>query len=361
MIVLFTGGGTAGHILPNVPLIERLAAEGHSVHYAGSGVAMERDLLAALPLTYHVLPTGKLRRYFSLQNVRDAWRVLQGIVAGVLLVRRLRPDVVFSKGGFVSVPAVLGAWLCKVPVIAHESDRSPGLANRIAHRVATRICTSFPETHFGRPDDPRVVFTGLPVRAALLAGDAARGRALLGFGEAGRRVLLVMGGSQGSAALNAFVRALLPALDEAGFDVAHLCGRGALQPALEGHAGYRQFEFLGEPLGDVLAAADVVLTRAGATTLYELFALRKPALLVPLTRAQSRGDQIENAAWARERGLAEMLEEADLTPQAALAALARLLADVPGIVARQAAAFPPRDAVAELVALITAVGARGGR
>ena len=125
MIVLFTGGGTAGHILPNVPLIERLAAEGHSVHYAGSGVAMERDLLAALPLTYHVLPTGKLRRYFSLQNVRDAWRVLQGIFAGVQLVRRLRPDVVFSKGGFVSVPAVLGAWLCKVPVIAHESDRSP--------------------------------------------------------------------------------------------------------------------------------------------------------------------------------------------------------------------------------------------
>ncbi len=361
MIVLFTGGGTAGHILPNVPLIERLAGEGHAVHYAGSGVAMERELLGALPLTYHALPTGKLRRYFSLENLRDAWRVVQGVIAGVRLVRRLRPDVVFSKGGFVSVPAVLGAWLCGVPIIAHESDRSPGLANRIAHRVATRICTSFPETTFGRADDPRVVFTGLPVREALLQGDAARGRALLGFTDPARRLLLVMGGSQGSAKLNGFVRDLLPRLDATSFDVVHLCGRGALQSGLESRAGYRQFEFLGEPLGDVLAAADVVLTRAGATTLYELFALRKPALLVPLTRAQSRGDQIENAAWARARGLADVLEEAELTPDAALAAVAGLLADVPALVARQAEAFPRRDAVAVLAALITEVGARGNR
>ena len=364
MIVMFTGGGTAGHILPNLPLIERSIARGHTVHYAGSGAAMERDLLDALPLVYHVLPTGKLRRYFSWQNLRDAFRVVQGVFAGVALVRRVRPSVLFSKGGFVSVPAVLGAWLCQVPIIAHESDLSPGLANRIAHRVASRICTSFPETHFGAPDDPRLVFTGLPLRDALLNGDAVHGAAFLQFSSvrptaALRQILLVMGGSQGSSVINALLRHMLPALGQAGFDVVHLCGRGALDPALNDRPGYRQFEFLDAPMGDVLAAASVVLSRAGATTLYELFALRKPTVLVPLTRAQSRGDQIENAAWAAQRGLAAVLPEEQLVADAdaaerVLSALRAVLADSAGYVARQSESFPRRDTVAQLVALIEA-------
>ncbi len=364
MIVMFTGGGTAGHILPNLPLIERLVARGHTVHYAGSGAAMERELLDAMPLVYHVLPTGKLRRYFSWQNLRDVVRVLQGVFAGVALVRRVRPNVLFSKGGFVSVPAVLGAWLCRVPIIAHESDLSPGLANRIAHRVASRICTSFPQTHFGAPDDARLTFTGLPVRDALLSGNSARGAAFLQF-SAGlathtpRQVLLVMGGSQGSSVINGLVRRMLPALDEAGFDVVHLCGRGALDPALVDLPGYRQYEFLSTQMGDVLAAASVVLSRAGATTLYELFAVRKPTLLVPLTRAQSRGDQIENAAWAEQRGLAAVLTEEQLTEDAdpaarILSTLRRLLADSADYAAHQSEAFPRRDTVAELVTLIEA-------
>ena len=324
---------------------------------------MAAELLQGLPLVYHVLPTGKLRRYFSWQNLRDALRVVHGVFAGVALVRRLRPNVLFSKGGFVSVPAVLGAWLCRVPIIAHESDLSPGLANRIAHRFATRICTSFPETHFGAANDARVTFTGLPVRDALLHGDAVRGESLLQLSSAGlqdapRPLLLVMGGSQGSAVLNALVRRMLPLLAEAQFDVVHLCGRGALAPELSGQAGYRQYEFLGAEMGDVLAAASVVLARAGATTLYELFALRKPTLLVPLTRAQSRGDQIENAAWAAHRGLAVVLTEAQLVAANAtervLRTLQSLLADSAGYVERQSQAFPRRDSVAELVALIEA-------
>ena len=364
MIVMFTGGGTAGHILPNLPLIERLVARGHTVHYAGSGAVMERELLDAMPLVYHVLPTGKLRRYFSWQNLRDVVRVLQGVFAGVALVRRVRPNVLFSKGGFVSVPAVLGAWLCRVPIIAHESDLSPGLANRIAHRVASRICTSFPQTHFGAPDDARLTFTGLPVRDALMSGDAVRGAAFLQFSQARatqvpRQVLLVMGGSQGSSVINRLVRQMLPALDEAGFDVVHLCGRGALDPALVDRPGYRQYEFLSAQMGDVLAAASVVLSRAGATTLYELFALRKPTLLVPLTRAQSRGDQIENAAWAAQRGLAMVMSEEQLAADDNAAArvqdaLRALLADAAGYATRQSAAFPRRDTVGELVALIEA-------
>lgn len=369
MLVLFTGGGTAGHVLPNVPLIEALAARGHEVHYAGSGAAMERQLLAPLPVTYHVLSTGKLRRYLSLENLRDVWCVVIGIVEGVALVRRLRPAVVFSKGGFVSVPAVLGAALCGVPVIAHESDLSPGLANRIANRVARIVCTTFPETTFamkggkrrGKKDDPRVRFTGLPLRSALAEGDARRGRLFLGLAADDAAhdktpVLLIMGGSQGSVRLNHFVRSELTGL-MAEYCVVHLCGRGNCDDSLQDLPRYRQYEFLGAELGDVLAAADVVISRAGATALYELLALRKAVLLVPLTRAQSRGDQIENAQWAVQRGFCRMLEEGNLSLPAVRAELAALQAGRNELQSHLAANFSAGDATSKIVALIEEVAA----
>ena len=357
MIVLFTGGGTAGHILPNVPVIERLAAAGHEVHYAGSGAALERQLLGALPLQYHVLATGKLRRYLSWENLRDVGRVVRGVIQGYALVRHLRPAVVFSKGGFVSVPAVLGAALCGVPVIAHESDLSPGLANRIANRVARIVCTTFPDTHFGKLGDTRIHFTGLPVRKALTDGNGARGRQWLGIEPADAvPILLVMGGSQGSVRINAFVRGALTAL-AARYFVVHLCGRANLDANVEGHPRYRQFEFLEAPLGDVVAAAHCVISRAGATTLYELLALRKSVLLVPLTLAQSRGDQLENARWAVAHGYCRLLEEADLSLPRATEELAALSADAAGLTDRLERTFATGDATTRIAALIEEVGA----
>ena len=356
MIVLFTGGGTAGHILPNVPLIERLAGAGHELHYAGSGAPLERQLLANLPVEYHVLATGKLRRYLSFENLLDVWRVARGIVQGVALVRRLRPDVVFSKGGFVSVPAVLGAALCRVPVIAHESDLSPGLANRLAHRVARIVCTTFPDTRFGRPGDTRIRYTGLPIRAALTLGDAGRGRRWLGLAQSDATpVLLVTGGSQGSARLNAFVRGELAGLTARHF-VVHLCGRGNLDADLDRASRYRQYEFLEAALGDVLAAADCVVSRAGATALYELLALRKRVLLVPLTLAQSRGDQLENARWAVANGFARMVQESELSLPRVERELEALDAQRTALRQRLDSSFTIGDATGRIVALIEAVG-----
>jgi UDP-N-acetylglucosamine--N-acetylmuramyl-(pentapeptide) pyrophosphoryl-undecaprenol N-acetylglucosamine transferase len=352
VIVLVTGGGSAGHVLPNLPVIERLLARGHRVHYAGSGAELERRLLAGLDIDYHVLPTGKLRRYLSLDNVRDAGRVVRGVVGALSLVRRLRPDVLFSKGGFVSVPPVLAAALCRVPVITHESDLTPGLANRIALRVAVVACCTFAETELpaGRA---RKVHTGIPLRPALLAGDAARGRAFTGTAP-GRPLLVVMGGSLGARRLNEFVRANLPRL-LAGYDVVHLCGAGNVDAAAA-RPGYVQHAFLDAPLGDVLAAAAAVVSRAGATALYELLALGKPTLLVPLPRSASRGDQLENARWALRHGAAAVLEESALSPDAVLSALAGLRADG-GLAARMRAVVPPGDAAARIVDLIEARGA----
>jgi UDP-N-acetylglucosamine--N-acetylmuramyl-(pentapeptide) pyrophosphoryl-undecaprenol N-acetylglucosamine transferase len=344
--ILFTGGGTAGHVTPNLALMARLTEAGWEVHYAGSHDGMERELVAPTGVPYHALPTGKLRRYPSLENLADAFRVLGGVVAGWRLCGRLRPDVVFSKGGFVSVPAVLGAALRGVPVIAHESDRTPGLATRLVARFVRGVCTNFPDT---RVAGARAVwYTGTPLRAELAAGD--RNRGLVRAGLPGTRpVLLVVGGSLGSRFLNGCVRAALGALLER-FEVLHVCGRGQVDPVAT-RDGYVQFEFVGEDWGDLLAAADLVVSRAGANGLLELVTLRKPALLVPLGTAASRGDQLENAAWAEERGLARVVTEAELDGPRLVAELDALAAAAPAL-AERLAAFPVPDAERAILARI---------
>lgn len=320
--VLFTGGGTAGHVTPTLALIERLREAGWEVHYAGSRAGIERSIIEPLGVPYHALPTGKLRRYLSFENLLDAFRVLAGIVAGWRLARRILPDVVFSKGGFVSVPVVLGARLAGIPVLAHESDCSPGLATRLVARRVAAVCTNFPDTRVAGAR--RVIYTGTPLRPGLLEGSRQRG--LTHAGLNGRRpVLLVVGGSLGSQALNACVRAALSRLLDH-YEVMHVCGRGNVSAADE-TAGYAQFEFVAEPYRDLLAAADLVLSRAGANVLLELIQARKPTLLVPLGTAASRGDQVENAHWAVARGLARQVLEADLDAERLLEELAALASE----------------------------------
>lgn len=304
--VLCTGGGSAGHVIPLTPVIDALLAAGHDVSFIGSKSGLEADLLAGMPIAYHGISVGKLRRYPSVQNGLDVFRVIAGIVQAWGLLRDIRPDVVCSKGGYVSVPVVVAAWLLRIPVLAHESDLTPGLANRLAMKVASTVCVSFAETTlsgFGG----RVQHTGSPVRAELLRGNAAAGRAQLGVQSL--PILVITGGSLGAAKLNALVEAALPRLVER-YYVVHVTGVG--KGNVFDHARYRQFEYVADGWGDLLAAADLVVTRAGATTLFELLALAKPNLLIPLPADQSRGDQLENAALAESKGFSLVRQEYSL-------------------------------------------------
>ncbi len=346
--VLLTGGGTAGHVTPNLALLPALRARGFQPEYMGDARGIERRLAEEAGLRFHGIPTGKLRRYFSLQNFLDPLRIVLGIVRATWRIARLRPVAVFSKGGFVGVPVVIGAWLNRVPVVVHESDLTPGLANRLSFPFARRICLSFPETEALLPGRD-VVYTGTPVRQLLLDGDRARGLERFGL-DPGRHTLLVFGGSQGAQAINEQVRALLPALS-GDLQVLHVCGAGHLDAELEGRANYRQYEYLGDDFGDAFACADVVLSRAGANSLAELIALRKPAIVVPLPTAASRGDQIDNARVFAERGYGRVLPQSEMTPESLAREIQRVLAGAEGFVAAMNSA-ESHDPVERIVDLI---------
>lgn len=314
--IIFTGGGTAGHVTPNIALIEPLLREGWEVHYIGSENGMERGLIAALSgVTYHGISTGKLRRYFSWQNFIDPFRVIKGYFQARKLIREIQPSVIFSKGGFVSVPVVLGAG--KVPVVAHESDYSPGLSNRIATRFTDKVCLSFEDT-LQHVSKGKGIFTGTPIRPALYDGDRERALAFTGLtGE--KPVLLVMGGSLGAQKLNELVRAALPQLCER-YDIIHLCGKGKNDCDCVA-CGYHQYEYIDKELPDLFALSDVVLSRAGANSVFELLALNKPSVLVPLTSASSRGDQLLNANYMEKKGYAKVVDQNTATTDSLVAAI----------------------------------------
>lgn len=306
MKIVFTGGGTAGHVIPNIALIKRLQAEGWDVSYIGSENGMERGMIEALPgVAYYGIPCGKLRRYFSVENFKDPFRVLKGIRQARALLKTLKPDVVFSKGGFVSVPVVMAAGRAHIHVVAHESDYTPGLANRIAERFVDTVCVTFEDTmrcvRHGTP-----VFTGTPIRPELYEG--SRERALAFTGLSGEKpVLLVEGGSSGAAALNELLRGALDRLLPV-YDIVHLCGRGKRDDSIQ-RDGYVQYEFISEQMADLLTLADIVLSRAGANAVFEFLALTKPAVLVPLPLSASRGDQILNAKYFEKKGYAIMVDQ----------------------------------------------------
>ena len=320
--IVLTGGGTAGHVTPHLSLIPLLREAGYEIDYIGTEQGIERGMIEKLPgVRYHVVQSGKLRRYFSWQNFSDPFRVLHGAATSVRLMRKLKPDVCFSKGGFVSVPVVFGAWLMGVPAVCHESDLTPGLANRICARFARRVATTFPEC--AQALGPKATNTGTPLRPELFRGSRAAGLALAGF--AGQKpVLLMTGGSLGAQSVNQCLREALPALLP-DMDVLHLCGRGNLDESLLGLDGYCQKEFLSDEMPDALAAADIVLSRAGSNSLCELLALHKPMLLVPYPLGASRGDQIQNAESYRKQGLARVLPQEQMNAKTLSTALHELL------------------------------------
>ena len=310
--IVLTGGGTAGHVTPNIALIEPLKAKGYEIVYIGSRDGIEKKLITELGIEYHGVSTGKFRRYFDPKNLTDPFRVNRGIAEAKKLLKEIKPDVVFSKGGFVAVPVVVAASSLKIPIVCHESDITPGLANRLTLSSATKICCNFPETLSLLPPNKAVV-TGSPIRAELFSG--SREKALEFTGLKGEKpVLLVMGGSLGSVAVNTALRGALPQLLPV-FDIVHLCGKGKKDDTLEGKPGYVQYEYIYGELPDLLALSSLCLSRAGANAICELLALRKPALLIPLSAKVSRGDQILNAESFRERGFADVLAEEDMTPE----------------------------------------------
>lgn len=322
--IVCTGGGSAGHVTPHIALIPAFQELGFNVHYIGQRTGIERELIAPLGIPYHAISAGKLRRYFDLKNVTDLARVAVGFCQALAILFRLRPAALFSKGGFVACPVVWAAWLLRIPVIIHESDLTPGLANRLSAPFATRICYSFPETRrYLRRDN--AVLTGIPIRTRLLSGHADAGHEFCGFTDR-KPVVLVMGGSLGAQAINAAVRSALADL-RSEFNICHLCGAGHRHADFEGVDGYAQFEYVAEELPHVFALADVVISRAGATSLFEFLAARKPALLIPLPRAASRGDQIQNARSFERQGFSRVLPEEELTPDRLAQEVRSLYAD----------------------------------
>ena len=319
--IILTGGGTAGHVTPNIALLPRLKELNYDIHYIGSYNGIEKELIEAFGIPYHGISSGKLRRYFSLQNFTDPFRVIRGFGEAKKLIKLLKPDVIFSKGGFVSVPVVLAGKKCKVPTIIHESDMTPGLANKLSIPSATKVCCNFPETVSELPAD-KAVLTGSPIRQELLSGNRQKALDFTGFTDS-KPVILVIGGSLGAVAVNEAVRRVLPNLLK-DFQVIHLCGKNKVDPSLNGLDGYVQYEYIKDELKDLFALTDIVISRAGANAICELLALHKPNLLIPLSANASRGDQILNARSFERQGFSLVLEEEEIKNENFLAAVHEL-------------------------------------
>ena len=308
--IVLTGGGTAGHVTPNIALLPHLTGAGFEIYYMGSYDGIEKRLIADFDIPYQGISTGKFRRYLDPKNFTDPFRVIKGYSEARKYLKQLKPDVVFSKGGFVSVPVVRAAASLKIPCIIHESDMTPGLANKLCIPAADKICCNFPETLQMLPKE-KAVLTGSPIREELSSGNKLAGLNMCGF-TANKPVIMVIGGSQGAASVNQAVRAAIPMLLE-DFQIVHLCGKYKVDNLLLTEKGYKQFEYLKSELKDIFAMADLVISRAGANAICELLALNKPNILIPLPSAKSRGDQLLNARSFEAQGFSIVINEDDLT------------------------------------------------
>lgn len=310
--IVLTGGGTAGHVTPNIALIPGLKERGYEIKYIGSYDGIEKKLIEEIGIDYEGISSGKLRRYLSAKNFTDPFRVIKGYSEAKKIIKNYKPDVLFSKGGFVSVPVVLAAKKYKVPVIIHESDMTPGLANKLSISSASTICHNFPETANYLPKG-KSLLTGSPIREELRKGKKEAGLKMCGF-TSDKPIIMVIGGSLGAVAVNEAVRGSLDELLKR-FQIVHLCGKGKTDPSLENISGYKQYEYIKGELKDLFAMSDIIISRAGANAICEIVALKKPSLLIPLSAKASRGDQILNADSFKKQGFSEVIEEENLTKE----------------------------------------------
>lgn len=346
--IVLTGGGTAGHVTPNIALIPALQEAGYQISYIGSYDGIEKKLIEELGIPYYGISSGKLRRYFDLKNFSDPFRVLKGFSEAKKLLKQLKPDVIFSKGGFVTVPVVIAAKRCKIPAVIHESDMTPGLANKLCIPSAAKICCNFPETAASLPKD-KAVLTGTPIRQELLNGNKNAARKFCGF-TSDKPVLMVIGGSLGAASVNENIRKILPKLLE-DFQVIHLCGKEKTDQALNETKGYVQYEYIKKELPDMFALADIVISRAGANAICEINALHKPNLLIPLSAKASRGDQILNARSFERQGYSMVLEEEEITEETLANAIRKLYVNRQSYIDAMAAS-KQLDSIQQIVSLI---------
>ena len=307
--IILTGGGTAGHVTPNMALLPHLKERGFDIAYIGTVDGIEKKLLADFDLRYYGISAGKLRRYFDPKNFSDPFRVIKGYGQAHRILKRERPDVIFSKGGFVSVPVIHAAVSLRIPCILHESDLTPGLANRLCIPFAKKVCCNFPETLAYLPDG-KTVLTGTPIREELRAGNAEAGRAFCGFSK-DKPVIMVLGGSLGAGSINDTIRGALDDLLR-DFQIIHICGDEKMDNLMLSVPGYRQFEYVKAELKDLFALSDVVVSRAGANSICELLALKKPNVLIPLSIKNSRGDQLLNAYSFEKQGFSVVIEDEDM-------------------------------------------------
>lgn len=307
--IVLTGGGTAGHVNPNIALIPFLKEKGYHISYIGSKDGIEKTLIKPLGIDYYEISTGKLRRYLDFKNITDSFRVVKGVSDATSIIKKIKPNIIFSKGGFVSVPVVIGGYLNKVPIIIHESDISPGLANKFSIPFAKKVCATFPEALQNIPKN-KAILTGTPIRQELFKGSKEKGNKICNF-KINKPIILVMGGSLGSVKINTILRECLDTLLK-DFNIIHLCGKNNLETNIS-KEGYFQIEYATEELKDLLAISDLVVSRAGSNAICELLALKKPNLLIPLSKNASRGDQILNANSFKKQGFSNVLYEEDLS------------------------------------------------
>ena len=330
MKIILTGGGTAGHVSGNMALVPELKKHGFNIDYIGTHRGMERDIVASdKDIIYHPISAGKFVRGFHPGNIKDAFKVLKGIKEASKLVKEIKPDVVFSKGGFVTVPVVIAAHRHHVPVIIHESDFTPGLANKISAEFADKICTTFPETvsmfrNKKRNGASSVICTGAPLRKELFAGSRSTGYSLCGFAD-NKPVIIVMGGSLGAQAINKLIRESVNVLVKK-YNIIHICGRGGCDNALN-IQGYKQFDYVTTELPHLFAISDIAVSRAGSNAIFEFLAAQIPMLLIPLPKGESRGDQILNADSFAKSGFAVTKYQENLDPQELCKDIDALFAD----------------------------------
>lgn len=310
--IVLTGGGTGGHVTPSLALLPTLISEGYKPYYIGSKNGIEKEIVSKCEIPYYGISTGKLRRYLDIKNFTDAFRILKGIKDSISIIREIKPDIIFSKGGFVSVPVVIAGKLCKIPIVIHESDLTPGLANKISMPLATSVCVAFPET-LKNIENNKGILTGTPIRNELFQGNKIEGYKITGLSN-DKPIILMIGGSQGSKKLNLYLRNSLNKLLKS-YNVIHICGKGNLDNSLTNLMGYKQFEYVTNELPHIYAITNIVVSRAGANSIYEFLALKKPNLLIPLSKDVSRGDQILNAKSFFSQGFSKVIEEENLTEQ----------------------------------------------
>jgi UDP-N-acetylglucosamine--N-acetylmuramyl-(pentapeptide) pyrophosphoryl-undecaprenol N-acetylglucosamine transferase len=303
--IIFTGGGSSGHVTPSLPLISELKNKEFDIFYIGSKKGIEQTLIKKLNIPYFSITVGKFHRYWTWKNLLTPFQLLIGIIQSFLICRKIKPDVIFSKGGFVALPVVIAGKLNGIPVVIHESDLTPGLANRLSFPFAKLVCITFPETVKYFKNISKVLLTGMPIRDSLYYGDPKEGLILCSFTDE-KPVLLIMAGGLGSTIINECIRRLVKLLTEK-FQVIHICGKNKSDPSFEGIKDYKQFEYLEDEFANVIASADLVISRAGATSIYELLALNKPHILLPLSKRASRGDQIDNAKYFAQQGLSKVI------------------------------------------------------